>query len=255
MATGKKRLYIKVHTPEFRVSFPQVFQPKAVNPKDTPKYSVVALIPKSIDLSKPITNKKGKEISLGMKKAMIRLLKNQYPDKFAAHGTNWKDWADEDTGEGRPVLPFRDGDKDKKYSKQKGYPGHFFVRFSSKDMPGLVDIKRGKDGKRLPITEEKGGARILYPGCYARAVISMTTFEYMGKYGVTCYLNSLMKTKDGEPLGNRADAQTDFDDFGGEVEADDDMDDDQDSSDDNDDDDSDSFDEDGDDDEEGSGGF
>jgi hypothetical protein len=242
MAT--KKLYIKVHTPEFRVSYPQVFQPKAVNPKDEPKYSCVGLIPKEVDLSKPIVNKKGKEISMGMRKAMIKLLKKAYPEEFAAHGTNWKEW------DNRPVLIFRDGDKDKKYSKQKGYPGHFFFRMSSKDVPGLVDVKRGKDGKRLPITEDKGGARIFYPGCWARAVISMTTWEYMGKIGVTCYLNSLMKTRDDEPLGNRADAQTDFDDFGGEAEADDDIDEDNDSGDD-DDDDSDSFS----DEEEGEGGF
>lgn len=98
----------KVVTPEFRVSFPQVFTPKGFNDQE-PKYSVVMLFDKKTDIS-------------ALKKAASAALTEKWGDK-----SKWPK---------NLRLPFRDG------AEKEGTPGYencIFVTASSKQKPGLVD--------------------------------------------------------------------------------------------------------------------
>ena len=50
----------------------------------------------------------------------------------------------------------------------------------------------------------------VYSGVYGRASISFYAFNSNGNRGIACGLNNLQKIRDGEPLGGRASAESDF---------------------------------------------
>ena len=60
----------------------------------------------------------------------------------------------------------------------------------------------------------------VYSGVYGRASISFYAFNSSGNRGVACGLNNLQKIRDGEPLGGRASAESDFSDFDDEDDDD-----------------------------------
>lgn len=97
----------KVMTPEFRVSFPNVFRPRAVTEGQEPKFSISALFPPGADLSE-------------LKTAAAAVAKEEWGSKPPANLRS----------------PFKDqGEKD-----MEGYePGAVYITASSKRRPGLVD--------------------------------------------------------------------------------------------------------------------
>lgn len=96
----------KVMTPEGRVSFPAVFEPRAAVEGQIPKYSVVLLFPKTTDLS-------------ALKAACTAAVKAKWGDK-PPKGLR---------------SPFRDGDE----KDLDGYEGTIYINASAQDRPGLVD--------------------------------------------------------------------------------------------------------------------
>ena len=50
----------------------------------------------------------------------------------------------------------------------------------------------------------------VYSGVYGRASISFYVFNANGNKGIACGLNNLQKISDGEPLGGKASAESDF---------------------------------------------
>lgn len=106
-------------------------------------------------------------------------------------------------------MPLRDGDTDKE--DDDVYSGHFYVNAKSNTRPGVCDKNK------LPIMDEDE----IYSGVWA--IVSVTFFGYdvSGNRGVACGLNNIMKFKDGERLGGRASAETDFADI--DMEDDDDL--------------------------------
>jgi hypothetical protein len=97
----------KVTTPEFRVSFPAVFKPKAFEQQEA-KYSIVMLFDKRVDLK-------------DLKRAALNAAIEKWGPK-----------------EGWPKirLPFKNGDEKQDL---QGYPGTIVVNASSKQRPGVVD--------------------------------------------------------------------------------------------------------------------
>lgn len=98
----------KLTTPEFRVSFPAVFEPGGMEGQDK-KYSVTMLIPKSVNID-------------ALKKLAANVVIEKFPDAAK-----------------RPKglrIPIRDGDEK---SELDGYEGHYFIAARSKSKPGLVD--------------------------------------------------------------------------------------------------------------------
>jgi len=154
-------------TPKFRASYPKIFKPEAFGAQ-APKYSIVMLFPKSADL----TALKG-----AIKAAMI--------EKFGADPKKWPaGW----------LNPIKDGDEK---ADQAGYAGNWVVNASSNEKyrPGVVD----RDGKS-PITEED---QSFYAGCYARAQVFASGYDYLGKKGVTLRLQNVQKLADGERFSGR----------------------------------------------------
>ena len=71
---------------------------------------------------------------------------------------------------------------------------------NSSTAPGVVDANRNE----IMVKSE------VYSGCYGRASINFYAFNANGNRGIACGLNNLQKIRDGEPLGGRASAESDF---------------------------------------------
>lgn len=155
---------MSVITPEFRVSFPNLFRPSKIDENSEPKYSVTMLFKKGEDL---------------------KLLKQ------AAAAAAKEKWGDDVPKDLR--SPFRNqGEKD-----YDGYEeGAIFITCSSKSKPGLVNQKV------QPIISEEDFYAGCY--ARAEVVASAyggkgTKF----KPGVTFYLQNVQKLRDGDPFSGR----------------------------------------------------
>ena len=166
---------------ETRWSYCNVWEAKAIN-GGTPKFSVSLLIPKS----DTVTVKKIKDaIEAAYREGEAKLKGN---------------------GKSVPPLtaiktPLRDGDAER--PDDPAYAGHYFLNANSATAPGIVDA----DCQPILTRSE------VYSGVYGRASISFYAFNSSGNRGIACGLNNLQKIRDGEPLGGRASAESDFSDF------------------------------------------
>lgn len=183
MENSNNSLNTKVVTGKVRFSFVNVFEPKAFGEGQTPKYSVMLLIPKSdvgtIDrIKKAIAAaaEKGKASKFGGK--LPTVIKSTLKD------------ADVDTNQ--------DGDV---FADLWDYTkNHYIINVSSKLAPQIVDANRN------PITEPQD----FYSGCYGRASINFFAYNANGNKGVSAGLQNLQKLEDGEPLGGFTTAEQDF---------------------------------------------
>ncbi len=85
--------------------------------------------------------------------------------------------------------------------------GEAKLKGNGKSVPALSVIKtplRDGDMERPDDTSE------VYSGVYGRASISFYAFNSSGNKGIACGLNNLQKIRDGEPLGGKASAESDF---------------------------------------------
>lgn len=170
----------KVVTGIVRLSYANIWKPKAANEGAEPKYSCSLLIPKN-DTKTVEAIKKAIEAAL-----------TEGADKFGGKIPN------------RAVLklPLRDGDTERE--DDDNYKGCYFINASSKNAPGVVD-------KNVqPILDQSE----VYSGCYCRASINFYAFNASGNRGVACGLNNIQKIRDGEPLGGgRSNPNDDFSSF------------------------------------------
>lgn len=162
---------VKIMTPEFRVSFPAVFEPAGMLNQEK-KYSVTMLFDKkSADLT-------------AIKAAIRAAVEAKFPDPTK-----------------RPKglkNPLRDGDTDK--PDTDGYAGCFFATARSKTRPGLIDAKKVE----IIAPEE------FYAGCYARATVTVYYYDQAGNKGVGLGLQNIQKLRDGEPFSGRSRPEDDF---------------------------------------------
>lgn len=167
----------KCRTPEFRVSFPHVFEPHSFENQE-PKFSIAMLFPKNTDL---------KEL------------------KRAAFNAATEKWGPKEKWPTNMRMPFRDGDEK---ADLMGYPGTIFVSASSKksNQPQVIGNKK-IDGRFPVLTSEAE----FYAGCYARATLIAFAYDKMGNKGVSFSLQNLQKLRDGEAFSGRKDAETEFD--------------------------------------------
>ena len=168
-----------VITGKVRLSYANLFTPKAPEDGGEPKYSAAILVPKS-DKS-----------TLAKIKAAIDAVKAD-PKSIQLWGgkvpTDMK-------------MPVRDGDD--KADTNPEYAGCLFFNASSKRQPGLVDQQRA------PITNDTE----LYSGCYARVSVNFYAFNKKGNRGIGVGLNNVQKWADGESLSGRKRAEDEFDDL------------------------------------------
>ena len=158
-----------------RWSYANVWEPKAME-GGKPKFSVSLIIPKS------------DTVTVGKIKAAIE---EAYRDGQSKLKGNAKSV---------PALstPLRDGDLER--PDDPAYANAYFVNANSTTAPGVVDANRNEILDKSEV----------YSGCYGRASISFYAFNANGNKGIACSLNNLQKIKDGEPLGGRASAESDF---------------------------------------------
>ena len=161
-----------------RWSYANVWEPKAME-GGKPKFSVSLIIPKS------------DTVTVGKIKAAIE---EAYRDGQSKLKGNAK------TVPALSTLrtPLRDGDLER--SDDPAYANAYFVNANSTTAPGVVDANRNEILDKSEV----------YSGCYGRASISFYAFNANGNKGIACGLNNLQKIKDGEPLGGRASAESDF---------------------------------------------
>lgn len=177
---GALRVPTKVITGvKTRWSYANIWDPKAPLGGGTPKYSVSLIIPKD---DAATVNKINAAIQAAYEEGQSKLKGN---------------------GKSVPPLsalktPLRDGDIER--PDDPAYAGCYFVNANSASKPGVVDADR------QPIIERSE----VYSGVYGRASINFYAYNVNGSKGIACGLNNLQKIKDGEPLGGKASAESDF---------------------------------------------
>lgn len=163
---------------ETRWSYANVWDPKSIN-GGTPKYSVSLIIPKS------------DKVTIQKIKTAIQAAYEEGESKLKGNGKSVPSLS---------VLktPLRDGDLER--PDDEAYKNAYFVNANSATAPGIVDADRQQIIDRSEV----------YSGVYGRASINFYAFNSNGNKGIACGLNNLQKTRDGEPLGGKASAESDF---------------------------------------------
>jgi hypothetical protein len=174
--TEKKNSITKVVTGKARLSYANLFVPKAAEEGQNPKYSVAVLIPKS-----------DKATLTRIKAAIDAVKKDPASEKL---------WGKPFNSEMKAAL--RDGDL--KADENPEYAGHYFFNCSSFQKPGVVDRNLN------PVLDQNE----VYSGCYARVSVNFYAFNKGGGKGVAVGLNNVQKLEDGEPLSGRSRAEDDF---------------------------------------------
>jgi hypothetical protein len=164
--------------PNTRWSYANVWEPKSIN-GGTPRYSVSLIIPKSDTVT---LNKIKAAIEAAYKEGEVKLRGN---------------------GKSVPALsaikkPLRDGDAER--PDDEAYKNAYFVNANATTAPGIVDADLNPILTRSEV----------YSGVYGRASITFYAFNSSGNKGIACGLNNLQKIRDGEPLGGKASAASDF---------------------------------------------
>ncbi len=164
----------KVVTGVVRASYLHIWEPSAVNDGDVKKYSASLIIPKS-DKS-----------TIAKIEAAVKAAAEQGKAKWGGKIP------------AKLKTPLRDGDEER--PDDEAYANSWFLNSNAKTKPGIVD------SNAQPIMNQDE----VYSGCFIRASITFYPFDTNGNKGVACGLNHIMKVKDGEPLGGRSTAESDF---------------------------------------------
>lgn len=174
----------KTLTPEFRVSYCNVFEPKLNELNGKQEYSCVALFPKGADLTK-----------------LYALAKEAMEKKWGTDSTKWPQ---------NRKSPFRKAEERMKNGTlPNGYEeGMIFITLKSQQKPGLVDQK----------VQDIIDTSQFYSGCYARASVTAYAYDNKGNRGVAFGLGNIQKTRDGETLGGRSKPEEDFEPIAGAAE-------------------------------------
>lgn len=166
----------KVVTGKVRLSYANVWEPKAINGGD-PKYSTSIIIPK-----------KDKKTIQKIEDAIAEAIDDGYESgKFKK-------------GKAKSTLkiPLRDGDVER--PDDKNYADSMFMNLNSVKQPGIVD----RDVQ--PILDQNE----VYSGCYARVSMNLFAYNSNGNTGIGAGLNNIQKLADGEPLGGGSTPDQDF---------------------------------------------
>ena len=177
--TNKVNNPMKVITgPDTRWSYANIWEAKSIN-GGTPKFSVSLIIPKS-------DNKTVAKLKAAIEAAYI-----EGEAKLKGNGKSVPTFAAIKT-------PLRDGDIER--PDDPAYANAYFINANATTAPGIVDVDRNPILSRSEV----------YSGVYGRASISFYAFNSNGNKGIACGLNNLQKVRDGEPLGGKVSAESDF---------------------------------------------
>ena len=177
--TNKVTNPLKVITgPDTRWSYANVWEPKSIN-GGTPKYSISLIIPKT------------DTVTIAKINAAIEAAYKEGEAKLKGNGKSVPPLAAIKT-------PLRDGDIER--PDDEAYANAYFINANATTAPGIVDADCNPVLTRSDV----------YSGVYGRASINLYAFNSNGNKGIACGLNNLQKIRDGEPLGGKASAASDF---------------------------------------------
>lgn len=171
----------KVTTNEVRMSYAQVFEPKAMEGSTDEKYTIALLIPKT-DTE-----------TIGYIEQAIATAAEDGKAKFGGKVP------------AKLKTTFRDGDEEK--PDDEAYAGHYFLNCSSKTKPGVIKVAAPGSAVKFEKIEDESE---FYSGCYGKAVINFYAYNSNGNKGVSAGLNNLLKTRDGEAFAGKSAAEDDF---------------------------------------------
>lgn len=174
-----------------RISYPDLFTPKAMNEGDKPRYAAHFLIPK------------GDAQIAEVKKAMQQVAKEKWADKAKEMYQRL---------EKGDKLCLRDGDA----KEADGYEGHFFVSAARTKESGRPDVR---DRQKNKVSEDNSP---IYAGCFVNAVLDVWAMD--NKYGkrICAKLLGVQFVSDGDAFvaGSKA-SDEDFEDLEDESFGDD----------------------------------
>lgn len=169
-----------VLTPEFRVSFPQLFEPRAYEEGQKKVFQLDMIFDDEDAFKEVYKGKKTKTVS------MKQAIRNAKVDQWGEDKNEWPNF---------PNEVFKDGDERTNAEGEiyMGYEGKFYVTAKSNEefKPKLID----KYGKAITEPDD------LYGGCYARAQLIARPYVSGKTHGVSFKLLQVMKTRDGEKFG------------------------------------------------------
>lgn len=188
MTNQTKKKYETVITPEFRVSYPALFQPQlpmGETDEKKAKYGITMLFPAGADLS-------------GMKALAL----GAATEKWGPDQTKWPKFA-------HPV--FRSGGETGKKDIPGYGPGVIFCQAKSSAFNRKTGQKMMAPGVIGPDKQIIMDPSEIYGGCYAIAKINAFAYDTGVNKGISFGLISVMKMRDGEPFGRKSSPETDFD--------------------------------------------
>ena len=180
---------VKVITPVFRVSFPNVFQAKKNELSGKEEFSVVALF----EIKNFSEDDKAKWNAINDKIKEMLLAKYGSLDKVPR----------------KLEMPLKNGNEKFNDNPEKYlmYKDTMYTTFRTKIKP--IVVPASLQGQ---LTDPKD----FYAGCYARASVNISAWDFyegksLIKTGVSMYLNNLQKIKDGESFAGRSNPEDEFD--------------------------------------------
>lgn len=194
MTQANKQVRETFVTPAFRLSYPALFEPRAVMGNDAKKqYSITMLFPKksTVEMLQKATHPVARHLAAdncaGLYQAITKIARANFGPEVDLKSLK--------------LTKFRDGDKPKESGKiDENEKGYIIVRTSSKDRPDCLRA----DKSRISDPAE------LYPGCWVRAVLSVAPFLTPTR-GVTIYLSGVQKVADDQTFSSRPRAEDEFD--------------------------------------------
>ncbi|WP_138090888.1 DUF2815 family protein [Halalkalibacterium halodurans] len=168
-----------VTTGEVRLSYVNLFQPRANQPGQEPKYSTTILIPKSDTAT---MQRIQAAIAAAVEKGKAGVWNGAAP--------------------AQPRTPIHDGDGVRPNGEPFGEEckGHWVLTASSKQQQAIVDEQLN------PIINQTD----VYSGMYGRVNLNFFPYSNSGNKGIGAGLGPVQKTRDGEPLGGRVTAEQAF---------------------------------------------
>lgn len=165
-------------TGKVRLSYVNLFQPRAIAEGQDEKYSVSIIIDKD---DKKTLDAFNKSLNAAYVAGADKLGKN---------------------GKVPPLTsvksPLRDGDIDR--PDDEAYAGKYFINANSKQRPQVVDAEMNAILDPLEVKS----------GDYGRVSINLYVFNTNGNKGIAAGLGNVQKLEDGEPLGSVVAAENDF---------------------------------------------
>lgn len=172
---------MKITLKNVRLSFPDLFEPRAFQPGMEARYKATFLVPKGSDMDKAVNA------------AIASVAKEKWPKTWEKVLAGIKGNANK--------FCYQDGDT-KSYD---GYEGMMAFSAGNKARPTVIDRDK------TPLSKDEGKP---YAGCYVNAVVELFAYDNTGN-GISASLGGVQFVKDGEAFsGGRPASADEFEDLG-----------------------------------------